>query len=108
MLAQIGMLDAICDNSYRKQISYTIQEDTMKPIIKKTVSLLLCSASSAFAASGAEHDGTGLFFWLFIGFAAMIIIFQFMPGVMMFFGMAKGLFGAKAKDSAIVTGTRQH
>lgn len=80
----------------------------MKPTIKKTVSLLLCSASSAFAASGAENDGSGLFFWLFIGFAAMIVMFQFLPGVMMFFGMAKGLFGAKAKDTAIVTGTRQH
>lgn len=70
----------------------------MKPALKKTVALSLCSASSAFAASGAEHDDTGLFFWLFIGFAAMIIVFQFLPGLMMFFGMARGLFGSAARE----------
>jgi hypothetical protein len=76
----------------------------MKPIIKKTVALSICSASTAFAASGAENDGSGLFFWLFVGFAAMIIVFQFLPGVMMFFGMAKGLFSSEAKRSEITTG----
>lgn len=70
----------------------------MKPAIKKTLALSLCSASSAFAASGAENDDTGLFFWLFIGFAAMIIAFQFLPGIMMFLGMAKGLFSSAAKE----------
>lgn len=72
----------------------------MKPAIKKLLTLSLCSASSAFAASGAENDDTGLFFWLFIGFAAMIIAFQFLPGIMMFFGMAKGLFTSGSKESA--------
>jgi len=70
----------------------------MKPAINKTLALFLCSASSAFAASGAESDDTGLFFWLFIGFAAMIIAFQFLPGVMLFFGMAKGLFSSAPKE----------
>lgn len=70
----------------------------MKTSIKKSLALILCSASSAFAASGAENDGTGLFFWLFIGFAAMIIAFQFLPGIMMFFGMAKGLFSSAGKE----------
>lgn len=73
----------------------------MKPAIRKILALSICSSSSAFAASGAESDGTGLFFWLFIGFAAMIITFQFMPGVMMFIGMAKGLFTSGARESAI-------
>jgi hypothetical protein len=71
-----------------------LREATMKPIIKKTIALFVCSVSSAFAASGAENEGSGLFFWLFIGFASMIIVFQFLPGIMMFFGMAKGLFGS--------------
>jgi hypothetical protein len=71
----------------------------MKTAIKKTLALSLCSASSAFAASGAENDDTGLFFWLFIGFAAMIVAFQFLPGIMMFFGMAKGLFTSSTKEA---------
>jgi hypothetical protein len=73
----------------------------MKSAIKKTLALSLCSASSAFAASGAENDETGIFFWLFIGFAAMIIAFQFLPGIMMFFGMAKGLFTSGTKEPAV-------
>lgn len=73
----------------------------MKPAIRKILALSLCSASSAFAASGAESDGTGLFFWLFIGFAAMIVAFQFLPGIMMFIGMAKGLFTSTAKESEV-------
>lgn len=66
----------------------------MKPIIRNTLALSICSASSAFAASGAENDANGLFVWLFIGFAVMIVAFQFLPGILMFFGMTKGLFSS--------------
>lgn len=71
----------------------------MKPVIRKAIALTLCSSSSVFAASGAENEGTGLFFWLFVGFAAMIIAFQFLPGIMMFLGMLKGLVSSEAKES---------
>ena len=77
----------------------------MKPVINKAIAISLCSASTSFAASGAENDGTGLFFWLFVGFAAMIIVFQFLPGIMMFFGMAKGLLGSGTKESDIAKKT---
>ena len=70
----------------------------MKPIISNILALSIFSASSALAASGAENDGNGLFLSLFIGFAVVIIAFQFLPGVLMFFGMAKGLIGSAAKD----------
>jgi hypothetical protein len=72
----------------------------VKPILNKLVVLALCFAPSAYAASGAEHEGTGIFFWLFIGFAAMVIAFQFIPGLMMFLGMIKGLFEPGTKGSA--------
>jgi hypothetical protein len=75
----------------------------MKTNIGKAIALILCSASTAFAASGAENDGTGLFFWLFVGFAALIIAFQFLPGIMMFLGMAKGLASSATKETADAT-----
>lgn len=78
----------------------------MKPSISKALVLTLCSASSAFAASGAEHD-TGLFFWLFVGFAAMIIAFQFLPAITMFLGMVKGLFSTGTKELTVTTGARK-
>lgn len=79
----------------------------MNPIIRKAIAILLGSASSAFAASGAENDGTGLFFWLFVGFAAMIIVFQFLPGIMMFLGMAKGLISTQSKEPAVENGSKK-
>jgi hypothetical protein len=92
-------------NECKTHTLINLQEDVMKPIIRKAIALTLCSASSAFAASGAENDGTGIFFWLFIGFAAMIIAFQFLPGIMMFLGMAKGLVSKEAKEPAVSTDT---
>jgi hypothetical protein len=68
----------------------------MKSLIRKALVLALsiCSVSTAFAASGAENDGNGLFLWVFIGFAVMIVALQFIPGALMFLGMAKGLFSS--------------
>lgn len=69
--------------------------------------LLLGSTSNALAASGAQHDESGLFFWVFIGFGALVIAFQFFPGLMMFFGMLKGLFTFGAKDTATAHETKK-
>ena len=79
----------------------------MKTSISKAIAITLCSASTALAASGAENDGTGLFFWLFVGFAAMIIAFQFLPGILMFLGMAKGLASSADKETAEATAAKK-
>lgn len=60
------------------------------PIIN-TLVLLLGSVSSAFAASGAREDNSGIFVWIFLGFCALIVVLQLMPAVMLMLGMAKGL-----------------
>jgi hypothetical protein len=80
----------------------------MKTNISKAITLILCSASTAFAASGAENDGTGIFFWLFVGFAVLIVAFQFLPGIMMFLGMAKGLASSTGKETAEATAVKKN
>lgn len=60
------------------------------PVINALV-LLLGSVSSAFAASGAREDNSGIFVWIFLGFCALIVVLQLMPAVMLMLGMAKGL-----------------
>ncbi|MRR38788.1 hypothetical protein EG829_29895 [bacterium] len=60
------------------------------PIINALV-LLLGSVSSAFAASGAREDNSGIFVWIFLGFCALIVVMQLMPAVLMVLGIAKGL-----------------
>lgn len=75
----------------------------MKPSIRKAVALALCCLPSAYAATSAGHDGSGLFFWLFIGFATFIITFHLLPGITTFLSMTKGLFSSGAK---VMTGAQ--
>lgn len=71
----------------------------MKTTPLKTA-LLMCigSTSSAFAASGAREDNSGLFVWIFLGFCALIVIAQLMPVMLLMFGFAKGLSKDKSAE----------
>ena len=47
--------------------------------------------ATAFAASGAADDGSGLFVWIFLGFFALIIVGQLVPAIMLITGLVKGI-----------------
>ena len=69
----------------------------------RAISALLISfiitASQALAAGGAsEGESLGLLAILFIGFGVMIVLFQFIPGILLMVGMLKGLFSLGQKD----------
>ncbi|SNB47954.1 hypothetical protein [Geobacter sp. DSM 9736] len=64
----------------------------MKAIGRLTTAATIGSATTAFAASGAENDGMGLLTILFLGFGALIITLQLFPGVLLFVSMLKGAF----------------
>lgn len=67
----------------------------MKTLTMTTVAILI-AATNAMAATGAvEGEGLGLLASLFIAFGVMIVLFQFIPGVILFAGIIKGVF-AKA------------
>ncbi len=55
-----------------------------------TVAAFLVSAGHAFAASGVPQD-SGLLTWLFLGFFALIIVAQFVPGLLVVGSVIKGL-----------------
>ncbi len=63
----------------------------------------ILQASSAFAESGTGGAGVGLIGWLFIGFVALIVAFQFIPATMMFGSMMAAIFG-KTKSREVITG----
>jgi len=48
----------------------------------------------AIAASDGIVKGSSILLILFLGFFALIIVFQFIPGLVLFFSMLKGLFKA--------------
>jgi len=64
--------------------------------MKKTLHFLfmVLTAFPGYAVenAGPESSGNGLAVILFLGFIALIIVGQLIPGVMLFFSMIKGLF----------------
>jgi hypothetical protein len=55
---------------------------------------------SAFAASGAHEDGSGIFVWVFLGFCALIVVAQLIPAAMLMFGMVKGVASVVKEEMA--------
>ena len=58
----------------------------------RAITVTLASVAPAFAASGNEAKGSMFLLILFLGFAALIVVFQFVPGLVLFASMVKGLF----------------
>jgi hypothetical protein len=57
---------------------------------------------TAFAASGAREDSSGIFVWVFLGFCALIVVAQVVPAIMLMFGMAKGITSVVKEVTATV------
>lgn len=78
--------------------------ETGKGIVMRAISsiatALAVTATQAMAAGGTpEGEGIGILAACFIGFGVMIIMFQFIPGIMLMVGMIKGLFSLGQKEA---------
>ena len=51
----------------------------------------IIAPATAFAASGAGDEGSGIFVWIFLGFFAMIVVGQLVPAIMLMTGLVKGV-----------------
>ena len=51
----------------------------------------IIAPATAFAASGAAEEGSGIFVWIFLGFFAVIVVGQLIPAVMLITGLVKGV-----------------
>ncbi|MFK5925979.1 MAG: hypothetical protein QM483_05050 [Desulfuromusa sp.] len=70
----------------------------MRNIIRNSIIALGCVAttvSTAFAAVAPAAEGGSLLLTLFIGFFALIVVFQLVPACLLFVGILKGLFAQK-------------
>jgi len=61
----------------------------------KSLLVIAAAATPAFATGGATA-GSGLLMSAFFGLAALVIVFQFVPALVLFGGMVKGLFSSAA------------
>lgn len=74
----------------------------MKRSLVNTIAITLAIAANAFA-DGNTSDQGGWLWTLFIGFGALIIVFQLVPATVLFGSMLKGLFSAAAKKAAMAS-----
>jgi len=78
------------------------KEDVMKTLSTIVISLLV-TASIALASGSTEIEGLGLMGALFIAFGVLIVLYQFIPGLMLLGGMLKGIFAPTGKKAPNVS-----
>ena len=71
----------------------------MRAISAMLISLMITASQALAAGAAPEAEGLGLLATLFIGFGVMIVMFQFVPGIMLMVGMLKGVFSLGRKDT---------
>ncbi len=72
----------------------------MRNFTGQVLSALAAGTTTAYAAAGAESSGPGFMTIAFLSFLAAIIAVQFIPGLILFFGMLRGIFSANEKKKA--------
>jgi hypothetical protein len=75
------------------------REDVMKTMFT-TILALFGWVLPALAATGNVEKSSSILLILFLGFFALIIVFQFVPGLILFFSMLKGIFTTASKRAA--------
>lgn len=71
----------------------------MKSIVKNTLTILVGLSSTAVASEAAGAGEGGFLVALFLGFFALIVVFQLVPATLMLIGMLRGLFGRDQKEA---------
>lgn len=61
-------------------------------IMNLLIPLLAGSATTAFAADSTVQGGGSPLIWLFIGFAALVVMVQAIPACIMLYSMVKAVF----------------
>lgn len=71
----------------------------MQRVLAIVTGVLACS-SAACAATHPEAGKSGLLLWIFLAFIGAVVVLQFVPGIILFVNMLKGLlFSAEKKES---------
>lgn len=69
----------------------------MKTMSAAILSLLVTVTQAMASGSGGEGESLSFFAIFFIGFGALIILFQAVPAIILAGGMLKGIFAAADK-----------
>ena len=66
-------------------------------VLISTIAALLVTVSQVMAAEGGNAEPMSILMILFLGFGALILVFQLFPAVVLFVGMVKGLMAPAVK-----------
>lgn len=70
-------------------------------VLISTIALLLVTISQVWASEGGDPEPLSFLAILFMGFGALILVFQIFPAVVLFVGIIKGVLApAVKKDGA--------
>jgi len=69
-----------------------------------TLGMFLGSMTTALAANGAEPEEMSFLTLLFIGFFALIVVMQLIPGLSLLVSMLAGIFSTEKKKVGKATG----
>ena len=72
----------------------------MKKSLRNALIALFTFSTSAFAAVSVNSGEGSFLLSLFIGFFALIIVFQVVPAFLLFAGMVKGLLGHASEQGS--------
>jgi hypothetical protein len=73
-------------------------------VLNSTIIALLLTATQALAyGEGSTGEGLSFMMILFMGFGAVILVFQIFPALILFCGMVKGIVSATKREKATVT-----
>ena len=74
-------------------------------VLTSTLIALLVTVAQVVASGGSSTEPVSLMTILFMGFGALILVFQIFPALVLFIGMVKGLMSpAVKKDKAAAAG----
>jgi hypothetical protein len=75
-------------------------------IMMTILTAIMVEATPALASSDPETMGTSVLVLLFLGFGALILVFQLIPSLVLFGSMLKGLFGSSDNHPLPKSGAR--
>ncbi|BCR06661.1 hypothetical protein DESUT3_37300 [Desulfuromonas versatilis] len=64
----------------------------MKTLLNGILTILIFASGSAMAAGDGSANESSLLVMLFLGFLALLVVMQLLPGLALFASMIKGLF----------------
>lgn len=72
----------------------------MRTLLRSLLFAFAGGGTVAYAAESAQNGEGGFLLFVFLGFFALIILFQLIPGLAMFWGIMKGVFSNPSKGEA--------